>query len=131
MNLENTLVAALGIEITHAADGKVEATMPVDHRTVQPAGFLHGGATAALIETACSLGSFVLSDKENEHTFGIEINVNHLKSTREGTVFCTAVILSKGRSLHVWNAEVRDESGALIAVGRLTVMVVPKKKDLI
>jgi len=124
LNTENTLLQALGIEVVSVAKEKVLGLMPVDSRTMQPMGLLHGGATAALIETMCSIGSLKHLEGTNHFPVGIEINVNHLKGKKEGKVFCTAVPVHIGGRLHVWSADVRDEIDNLIATGRLTLMVV-------
>lgn len=123
----STLMGALGMEITVIEPGYVEATMPVDHRTHQPYGLLHGGASAALAETLGSFGSHVLVEKEGGLAVGVELNINHLKSKRHGVVTGKAKILHQGKSSHVWNIEIVDEEGNLLAVSRLTVMV--KRKN--
>ncbi|MET1030966.1 hotdog fold thioesterase [Domibacillus tundrae] len=124
---DNTLIAALGMEMLKIEKGMVVMTMPVDERTRQPFGFLHGGASVALAETAASIGSAVLIDSETELCFGLEINANHLKSKREGIVTATASIVHQGKSTHVWTVEIRDEDEALICLSRCTVAVVKKK----
>lgn len=118
---------ALGIEFTDAHDGYVEAKMPVDVRTHQPMGLLHGGATAALAETLGSVGSHMLIDRNTQATVGIEVNANHLKGARSGWVIGKAQIQHQGRKLHVWNIEVFDEADRKIAVCRLTNMIIDKK----
>ncbi|OES46510.1 PaaI family thioesterase [Domibacillus iocasae] len=123
----NTLIASLGMEMVKIEKGTVVMTMPVDERTRQPFGFLHGGASVALAETAASIGSAVLIDSETELCFGLEINANHLKSKREGIVTATASIVHQGKSTHVWTVEIRDEDEALICLSRCTVAVVKKK----
>ncbi|WP_046176500.1 hotdog fold thioesterase [Domibacillus indicus] len=124
---ENTLIAALGIETVKVDKGTVVMTMPVDERTRQPFGYLHGGASVALAETAASVGSAVLIDPETEACFGLEINANHLKSKREGIVTATANIVHQGKSTMVWSIEIRDEHRALICLSRCTVAVIKKK----
>lgn len=124
---ENTLIASLGIETVKIGKGTVVMKMPVDERTRQPFGFLHGGASVALAETAASIGSAVLIDPETEICFGLEINANHLKSKREGIVTATASIVHQGKSTHVWSIEIKDEQQALICLSRCTVAVVKKK----
>jgi len=128
LNLGNkgTLMESLGIQFTDAKDGFVEATMPVDTRTHQPMGLLHGGATAALAETLGSVGSYMLIDRENQATVGIEVNANHLKGISSGSVIGKAHIQHQGRKLHVWNIEVFDEKENKIAVCRLTNMIIDK-----
>jgi len=125
-DLKNTLLRTLGIEVLSAQPDCVVATMPVDERTVQPVGLLHGGASAALIETACSIGATLNVLNHGSHAVGVEINVNHLKGKREGMVTCEALPVRIGKRLHVWNAEVKDEEGNLIAIGRMTLMIVSK-----
>ena len=91
--IKNTLIQALGIEITHLEPGKVIATMPVDERTRQPFGLLHGGASVALAETVASIGAFELVDKETEGAAGLEINANHVRPVTEGMVTAVGTIL--------------------------------------
>jgi 1,4-dihydroxy-2-naphthoyl-CoA hydrolase len=123
----STLLGALGIEFTHIAEGHVEATMPVDHRTQQPYGLLHGGASAALAETLGSYGSHLLAAANGGIAVGVELNINHVKSKRNGTVTGIAKILHQGRTIHIWNIDIVDEEKQLIASSRLTVMVKEKK----
>jgi 1,4-dihydroxy-2-naphthoyl-CoA hydrolase len=118
-----TLMGALGMEITVIKEGYIEATMPVDARTHQPYGLLHGGASAALAETIGSFGSHLLVEKEGGIAVGVELNINHLKSKRHGLVTGKGTIIHQGRSSHVWNIEICDENGGRLAVSRLTVMV--------
>lgn len=120
---KSTLLGALGIEFTVATPGYLEATMPVDHRTHQPYGLLHGGASAALAETLGSFGSHMLVQESGGLAVGVELNINHLKSKRHGMVTGKAKILHQGKSSHVWNIEVMDEEGHILAVSRLTVMI--------
>ena len=122
-----TLLASLGIEITKRNEEQIEGTMPVDKRTVQPYGVLHGGATVALAETLGSFGSHLLIDTEKEQSYGVEVNCNHLKSVREGLVRGVATIVHKGRKTHIWNIEVFNETGDLVAISRITVIIVPKR----
>ena len=121
-----TLVEHLGIEITRFDKDKIEGTMPVDQRTIQPYGLLHGGATAALAETLGSYGSHLNVDADKFYTVGVEINCNHLRSARSGKVRAVAKCIHMGRKIHVWNTDVFNEEDKLIATSRLTVMVVPK-----
>lgn len=126
---EKTLIKSLGIEIYSVEKGLVKGKMPVDCRTHQPYGLLHGGATAALVETLGSFGSHFLIDQNEELAVGIEVNTNHLKGVRSGFVFGEAKIIHQGRRSHVWNVDVTGEDDKLVATGRLTVMVVKKEKD--
>ncbi len=124
----NTMVAYLGIVFTEIGDDYIKATMPVDHRTHQPMGLLHGGASAALAETLGSVGSSLLVDLTTHAVTGLEINANHLKSVRSGLVTGKASLLHKGRSTHVWNIDITDEAGKLVCVSRLTVMIIPLQR---
>lgn len=116
----------LGIEYTAIGDDFIRAKMPVDHRTHQPMGLLHGGATAALAESMGSLGSYLMIDQEKQAVVGIEINANHLRSARKGFVFAEGKLIHKGKTLHVWDIKVWDEREKQIAICRLTNMIIPK-----
>jgi 1,4-dihydroxy-2-naphthoyl-CoA hydrolase len=124
---KNTLMEALGMEFIHISEGHVEARIPVDHRTHQPYGVLHGGASAALAETLGSFGSHFLVEQEGAQAFGVELNINHVKSVRSGWVRGIARIKHQGRSLHVWNIDIVDDSEQLVATSRLTVMIRERK----
>lgn len=117
----------LGIECIGLGEDFVVARMPVDHRTHQPMGLLHGGANAALIESIGSMGSTLLLDLEKEAPVGVEINANHLGSVRSGFVKAIGKIIHSGKRTHVWQVDITDETtGKLVCTGRLTIMVVPK-----
>jgi 1,4-dihydroxy-2-naphthoyl-CoA hydrolase len=123
----STLLGALGIEFTLISTGHIEATMPVDNRTQQPYGLLHGGASAALAETLGSYGSHLIAAENGGIAVGVELNINHVKSKRSGMVTGIAKIIHRGRSIHIWNIDIVDEEQQLIASSRLTVMVKEKK----
>lgn len=123
----NTLVAHLGIRFHVDGSGNLCATMPVDARTHQPAGLLHGGATAALAESLGSVGSYLLIDQERQGVVGIEVNANHLKGVRSGTVTAIGELLHRGRTTHVWDIRVRNEAGELVATCRLTNVIIDRK----
>lgn len=118
---------ALGIELEVMDKGYVRASMPVDDRTRQPFGYLHGGASVALAETVASIGAYELIDQENEICFGLEINANHIRSKREGKVTAEATVLHKGRSTQVWEIKIKDEEDQLICISRCTIAVIKKK----
>ncbi|MCU9595218.1 hotdog fold thioesterase [Caldibacillus thermolactis] len=124
----NTLIEALGIEIITLEEGYVKATMPVDERTRQPFGYLHGGASVALAETVASFGAFQLIDQETENTFGLEINANHVRSKRDGIVTAEGQVLHRGRTTQIWEIKIKDENGKLICVSRCTMAIVPKRE---
>ena len=119
------LADTLGIEVVELAPERVVATMPVDERTRQPFGLLHGGASLALIETAASLGAWRSIDRARLAAVGIEINANHLRSMSKGVVRVVATPLHRGRTTQVWTAEITDEAGRLVCSGRCTLAVVP------
>ena len=101
--------------------------MPVDERTKQPLGLLHGGATLALAETLGSMGSAMMVDLKTKAIAGIEINANHLKSVRSGKVIAKGTIIHKGRTTHVWDIRVVDEEGNTISICRITNLVIDKR----
>ncbi len=121
---QNTLVSHLGIRFSVDEEGRFCATMPVESRTHQPMGLLHGGATAALAESLGSMGSALLVDLATQGVVGIEVNANNIKGVRSGIVKATGTLLHKGRTTHVWDIRVTNEAGDLCAVCRLTNVVV-------
>lgn len=127
MDLTNTLIGTLGMEVVEAKEDIVKMTMPVDERTKQPMGFLHGGASIALAESAASIGTALNVDLETHNVFGIEINANHLKSKKDGIVTATALPLHKGRTTMVWEIKITDEEHALICISRCTTGIIEKK----
>ena len=121
------LAEHLGIAIIEISDERVVASMPVDARTKQPFGLLHGGASLALAETVASIGACTKIDLERFVAVGQEINGNHLRAVTAGTVIATAVPLHAGRSSHVWSVEIRDEEQRLVCISRCTLAIVPKR----
>ena len=121
------LPTRLGIEIVELSESRVVATMPVDARTHQPFGILHGGASVALAETVASFGAVTLIDRDRQVAVGQEINANHLRPKLEGVVTATGVPVHVGRSSQVWSIEIRDEQGKLVCISRCTMAVVEKK----
>lgn len=124
---QSSMVSHLGIQITHCSEGNVEATMPVDERTRQPMGFLHGGASLALAETVASIGSLVITDSEEYHVYGVQVSANHINTARTGDVIAKATLINKSRSTHIWNCDVSSSSGKLISTARVTIAIVKKK----
>jgi uncharacterized protein (TIGR00369 family) len=122
-----TLMEALGIRYIASPEGTIAATMPVDTRTIQPLGLLHGGATVALAESLGSVGSYILVDREKQAVVGIEVNANHLKSTRTGSVTATGRLVHRGRTTHVWDIRVTNDAGELVALCRLTNLIIEKR----
>ncbi len=122
------MIEHLGIEFTEIQAGYIKAKMPVDHRTKQPLGLLHGGASVVLAETIGSTAVVLaLKDPMKETGVGVEINANHLKSARGGYVIGTCVPLRIGRTLHVYEIKIHDEEENLICASRLTVAIIPIK----
>jgi 1,4-dihydroxy-2-naphthoyl-CoA hydrolase len=127
---KNTLMEALGIECVEIGTDYVISRMPVDHRTHQPMGLLHGGASMALIESIGSMGSTLLIDLEKEAPVGLEINANHVSGVRSGFVKAIGKIVHAGKSTHIWQVDIfNEETNKLVCTGRLTVMIVPKKQN--
>jgi len=126
-SIQNTMTSTIGIEITDIGDDFICGKMPLDERTTQPFGLLHGGASAALAETLGSIGGGIKVYKNNETVVGIEINANHLKSVRDGWVYGKATPIRIGKKIQVWNIEITNEDDDLICVSRLTLAVIPKK----
>ena len=122
---KGTLAENLGIEILEYGDGFIKGKMPVDERTIQPFGILHGGASVAFAETLGSVASFMLV-AEGKQVVGLEINANHIRSAKSGKVIGVAKIIHKGNATHVWEVEVKDEQDRLISKGRLTMMIMQK-----
>ena len=124
---KNTLMETLKIEYIDAGENYLKAKMPVNPSVHQPMGLLHGGASVALAESVGSTASMLLIDVKTQEVRGIEIAANHLKSKREGTVFGTATLIHKGRSIHLWEIKITDENDNLISLCKLTNMVLPRK----
>jgi len=124
---KNTITEVFGIEITDFGPDYFCGKMPVDHRTVQPYGLLHGGASAVLAETLGSIAGGMQVNLETQSVVGVEINCNHLRSARDGWVYGKATPVKIGRKIQVWNIEIKNEDDKLIAVSRLTLAVIDKK----
>ena len=127
VRLHRGMAKAIGIEFVEMTADKVIATMPVDDRTKQPFGLLHGGASAALAETVASVGAFLNIDGETQAAVGVELNVNHLRAKTDGSVTATATPLHRGRRTHVWEIRIEDEQSRLVAVSRLTLAIVDQR----
>ncbi|MFA8451516.1 MAG: PaaI family thioesterase [Bacteroidales bacterium] len=123
---KGTLMETLGIEYICVEKGYVQAKMPVDKRTLQPMGLLHGGASLALAETIGSLGSVILVDTEKAEVRGSSLSANHVRAARTGFVIGEAKILHQGSKTHVWNIDIKNEEGKLISSCRLTNFIIEK-----
>ena len=122
-----SIMEQLGIEVTEAGDDYLCGRMPVDRRTVHPAGVLHGGASVALAETLGSFGGWLCIAPGEGHVVGLEINANHLRAVREGEVAGTARPIHLGRSTQVWETRIVDAQERLVCLSRLTLAVVPER----
>jgi 1,4-dihydroxy-2-naphthoyl-CoA hydrolase len=126
-NSPPTLLNSLGIEITRITEDFIEGTMPVDHRTHQPLGMLHGGASVALAETLGSIGANLCVDPQTHYCVGLDINANHISGMRSGTLTGIAKPLHVGRTTQVWEIRMTGDDGRLVCISRLTMAVVAKK----
>lgn len=124
---KNTMLNYLGIEFTEIGDDFLVARMPIDHRTIQPLGIMHGGASCVLAESVGSTAANCCVDIKNFYCVGLDINTNHIRSIREGFVFGTAKPYHLGRSTQVWSIEIVNEKKQLISVNRLTMAVLGRK----
>jgi 1,4-dihydroxy-2-naphthoyl-CoA hydrolase len=123
---KNTLVEHLDIQVTEVGDDFVRGTMPVDARTHQPFGLLHGGASVALAETLGSMAANMTLDNRREMAVGLEINANHVRAVTSGRVTGTARALHLGRTTQIWEIRIEDEQSRLTCISRLTMAVVPR-----
>lgn len=125
----NTMADLLGIEFTAIGDDFIEARMPVDHRTHQPFGLLHGGASVALAETLGSVGATCCVDEKTHYCVGLEINANHIRAVREGSVLGRTSPIHIGKKTHVWEIRITNEAnGDLVCISRITLAVLEKRK---
>ena len=122
---QGSLVEHVGIVVTAAGDDWLRGTMPVDARTRQPYGLLHGGASVVLAETLGSMAGGLCVDPAQQAVVGLEINANHLRAAREGVVTGTARAIHVGRSTQVWEIRIENEAGKLVCISRLTLAVIP------
>ena len=125
--VQNTMTSNIGIQITDYDDNYICGKMPVDERTIQPWGLLHGGASVALAETLGSIGGELKAKQNNEKVVGIEINANHIKSVQEGWVYGKSVPIKIGRKFQVWETKILNENDDLICISRLTLAVLKAK----
>ena len=125
----NTMMSALGIIVTDIGKDYVYGKMPVDQRTMQPFGVLHGGASVALAETLGSIGAGLQVNQETHGVVGIEINASHLNSINHGWVYGEAKAIRIGRSIQVWKIRITDQHDKIICQSRLTLATIRKKHD--
>ncbi len=123
----HTLAEQLEIEFIDSDENRLSARMPVNEKTRQPFGYLHGGASLALAETVASSGSYLLADPEKESVFGVQVSSNHVASVKEGNVIATATLIHKGKHTHIWDVIITDDTGKNISLCRVTNKIVEKK----
>jgi 1,4-dihydroxy-2-naphthoyl-CoA hydrolase len=126
-NARPNIAQVLGIEFQLLGKDEVIVTMPVDHRTHQPFGILHGGASVVLAETACSVGAWLNVDRHTQTAVGLEINANHLRPVRTGTVTATARPVHIGALTQVWEVVITNETGHKVCISRCTMAVIKKR----
>ncbi|MBT32087.1 MAG: thioesterase [Thalassobius sp.] len=125
---KSNMVTHLGIEFTEVGKDFIIAKMPVDERTRQPFGLLHGGASVVLAETLGSIAATLCVDQEKYVCVGLDINANHIRSVKEGFVYGKTTPLHIGRSTHVWQIQITNEEGKLVCTSRITMAVILKPK---
>ena len=127
--LGENMITHLGIEFTDIGKDFICAKMPVDQRTVQPMGILHGGASVALAETLGSMGSVCCLNGDKQYCVGLEINANHIKSTLNGYVSGKATAIHIGKRTHIWEIKIKTEHGDLVCVSRITLAIIDRKPN--
>src|SRR5687768_5549609 len=125
---KGTMGEYIGIEFIEVGEDYIKATMPVDQRTIQPYGLLHGGASCVLAETVGSIASALVIDQSQFICVGLEINANHIRSARKGLVTARATPLHLGKTTHVWDIRITDQQDQLVCVSRLTVAILEMRK---
>jgi|ERR1051326_1954668 1,4-dihydroxy-2-naphthoyl-CoA hydrolase len=124
---KGNMLEHLGIELTELGNDFIKAKMPVDHRTKQPAGILHGGASVVLAESLGSIAATLCVDFSKYYCVGLDINANHIRSVSEGYVYGTARPLHVGRTIQVWEIKIENEDGKLVCISRITMAVIERK----
>ncbi|UCF65999.1 MAG: hotdog fold thioesterase [bacterium] len=127
--MKNSIEEQLGIEMVELGNDFIKAKMPVDRRTRQPFGVLHGGASVVLAESLGSFASYLTLKSEDRIAVGIEINANHIRSVTQGEVTGIAHPIHLGKQTHVWEIKILNEKNKLVCISRLTVAILPKKID--
>ncbi|MBL4658645.1 MAG: hotdog fold thioesterase [Flavobacteriales bacterium] len=118
------ILEVLGIEVLEIGDDFVKGKMPVDHRTHQPHGILHGGASVVLAESLGSIASNLVVDSSKQYAVGLDVNANHLRPVSEGYVYGISRPIHIGRKSHVWSIEITNEEGKMVCISRLTMAVI-------
>ena len=125
--MHNTMLSTIGIEITDVGDNFICGRMPVDERTIQPLGMLHGGASVTLAESLGSIAGSLQIDSEKEVVMGIQINANHLNPVEKGWVIGRATPVKVGKRIQVWEIEIKNEKNKAVCISQLTLAVVKKR----
>jgi 1,4-dihydroxy-2-naphthoyl-CoA hydrolase len=125
---KGTMMEALGMEAVEVTPERMVLRLPITDKIRQPMGLLHGGATAALVETVASMGSFIQCP-EGHVPVGIEVNCNHLRGKKDGVIEAVGIPVHRGRRTHVWEVKVYDENQKMIAIGRCTIAITALDKD--
>ena len=125
-SIQNTMISNIGIEVIDVGDDFVCGKMPIDTRTVQSFGILHGGASVTLAESLGSIAGSLKIDARNETVMGIEINANHLQAVKEGWVYGKALPVKIGKRIQVWEIQITDEANNRVCISRLTLAIVKK-----
>jgi 1,4-dihydroxy-2-naphthoyl-CoA hydrolase len=126
---KGTMTEYIGIEFTELGENYLKARMPVDQRTVQDYGILHGGASATLAETVGSIASAMVLNPETHYCVGLEINANHVRSVRAGYVTAVATPLHLGASTHIWDIRILNDQEKLVCISRLTTAIIPRQRQ--
>ncbi len=129
VDITNTILATLGIELTEITKERVVASMPVTPKTHQPFAIMHGGVSVVIAETIASAGSTLFIDTNQQHAVGLEINANHIRSKSDGVVHAVGVPLHVGRRTIVWDIRIYDEQERLICISRCTIAIVDNKES--
>jgi 1,4-dihydroxy-2-naphthoyl-CoA hydrolase len=124
--IPNTILEHIGIEITELTENSVSGKMPVDRRTIQPAGILHGGSSVVLAESLGSIASVLVINQEKYNCVGLEINANHVRPVSKGFVYGTATPIHIGGKTHIWEIKIVNEQQKLVCISRLTMALLPK-----
>jgi len=123
----DSMIGLLGINFLACNATEIKASMPVNKKTSQPNGFLHGGASLALAESLAGAGSYLLIDRERYNVFGFQVSGNHVSTAQDGILYANGSLIHKGKTTHVWDVKITDKSDKLISVVRVTNMVAKKK----
>lgn len=124
----NSMIGVLGIKFTNVQVDSIRATMPVNSKTCQPNGWLHGGASLAFAESLAGAGSYLLVDRDRYNVFGLQVSGNHISSVNQGILQGNAELIHKGKTTHVWEVKISDDNHKLISVVRVTNIIADKKK---